>query len=132
MSMRPLALALLLPLALAACAEERLTPAPGEAPGWPSQSPPRPSYAPLPFTTNYAPSSATQTQAPVPPGENVPYAVRGGQGPAPAAGDGITWNQPGQPVATQNCHAVPTVSFEGRQASTVCQQANGQWMYVPD
>lgn len=125
---RALFLALIAPLALVACAEERLTPAPGEAPGWPSQSPPRPSYAPLPFTTNYAPATATQTQAPVPPGENVPYAVRGQQ--AAPSGSNIQWNQAGgQP---QNCHAVPTVSVDGKPASTVCQQADGSWTYIPD
>ena len=122
---RPLVLALLLPLALAACADERLTPAPGEAPDWPSPSPPRPAHAPLPFTTNYAPSGASQTQPPVPPGENVPYAVRGGQPAAPAAGNGITWNPSG-------CHKVPTVTFEGKPASTVCPRADGSWAYVAD
>jgi len=117
---RTLFLALLAPLALAACADERLTPAPGEAPGWPSQSPPRPSYAPLPFTTNYTPATATQTQPPVAPGENVPYAVRGQQ--AAPSGSNIQWNQAGG--QSQNCHAVPT--------GTACQQADGTWAYIPD
>lgn len=71
-------LLLALPLALAACGDTRLTPAPGEHPGWPQPSPPRSSSAPLPFTTNYAPLNGQylETQKPTADG-NVPYAVRG-------------------------------------------------------
>ncbi|MCR6630909.1 MAG: hypothetical protein NVV74_13155 [Magnetospirillum sp.] len=73
-----LPLLLALPLALAACADERLTPAPGEHPGWPQPSPPRPSYAPLPFTDNYAPhSGSTIASPPANPDGSIPYAVRG-------------------------------------------------------
>ncbi|HTH17511.1 MAG TPA: hypothetical protein VL974_12720 [Magnetospirillum sp.] len=68
-----------LPLALAACSgDERLTPAPGEHPGWPQPSPPRPSTAPLPFTDNYAPHSGTTVASPPADANgNVPFAVRG-------------------------------------------------------
>lgn len=112
---------LALPLALAACGGGgRLTPAPGEAPGWPSPTPPRPSYAPLPFRDTYLPATAVQEMPPVPPGQNVPYAVPPGAGPAAA------------PTANQPCHKVPPVTFEGRTTSTVCRQADGTWMYVPD
>lgn len=76
--MRKMLFILALPLALAACADERLTPAPGEHPGWPQPSPPRPSTAPLPFTDNYAPhSGSTVASPPVNADGNVPYAVRG-------------------------------------------------------
>lgn len=71
-------LALAVPLALAACGDSRLTPAPGEHPGWPQPSPPRPSTAPLPFTDNYAPHSGTIIASPpVNADGNIPYAVRG-------------------------------------------------------
>lgn len=76
--MKSLYLLLAVPLALAACADERLTPAPGEHPGWPQPSPPRPSTAPLPFTDNYAPhSGSTVASPPADANGNVPYAVRG-------------------------------------------------------
>lgn len=107
-------------LALAACTD-RLTPAPGEAPGWPSQSPPRPSYAPLPFQDTYLPATAVQVMPPVPPGQNVPYAVPPGADATAA------------PAATaQPCHKVPPVTVEGKAASTVCQQPDGSWVYVAD
>lgn len=65
-------------LALAACGDSRLTPAPGEHPDWPQPSPPRSSSAPLPFTTNYAPMSGQVQQSPPVNAEgNIPYAVRG-------------------------------------------------------
>jgi hypothetical protein len=71
-------LLLALPLALAACSDQRLAPAPGEHPDWPQPSPPRPSYAPLPFTDNYAPhSGSTVASPPVNADGNVPFAVRG-------------------------------------------------------
>lgn len=74
---RPLALAIALVAAalLAACSDAPPPPpAPGEKPGWPQPTPPRPSSAPLPFTTNYAPLSGQVEQLPpVPKGENVPY-----------------------------------------------------------
>lgn len=111
-------------LALAAC-NDRLTPAPGEAPGWPTQSPPRPSYAPLPFQDTYLPATAVQVMPPVPPGQNVPYAVPPGAGPAAPAAAAPT-------TAAQPCHKVPPVNFEGKPASTVCQQPDGSWVYIPD
>ncbi|MBC7952109.1 MAG: hypothetical protein H7Z12_09880 [Rhodospirillaceae bacterium] len=81
-------LLLALPLALAACGDSRLTPAPGEQPGWPQSSPPRPSTAPLPFTTNYAPHSGTTIASPpVNADGNIPYAVRGA--PPVAAPDAV-------------------------------------------
>lgn len=110
-----------LPLALAACADDRLTPAPGEAPGWPNVSPPRPSHAPLPFKDTYLPATAVQTLPAVPPGQNVPYAVPPGAAPAPTAA-----------AAPAPCHKVPPISFDGKPASTVCQQADGSWVYIPD
>ncbi|NFV80410.1 hypothetical protein [Magnetospirillum aberrantis] len=71
-------LLLALPLALAACADERLAPAPGEHPGWPQPSPPQPTYAPLPFTDTYAPhSGSTVASPPADANGNIPYAVRG-------------------------------------------------------
>lgn len=71
-------LLLALPLALAACGDERLAPAPGEHPGWPQPTPPRPAYAPLPWTDNYAPHSGSTVASPPADAEgNVPYAVRG-------------------------------------------------------
>ncbi len=123
---------------LAACGSDRLTPAPGQAPGWPSQSPPRPSYAPLPFTDNYLPSSAVQVMPAVAPGQNVPYAVPPGAGPvaAPAAAAAAAPAPAPAPATAatpdQVCHKVPPVNFEGRQASTVCPQPDGTWVYIPD
>jgi len=66
-------------LSLAACADERLTPAPGEHPGWPQPSPPRASDSlPIPFMTQYAsPSGTIQMSPPARPDGNVPFAVRG-------------------------------------------------------
>lgn len=111
-----------LPLLLAACGNDRVTPAPGEAPGWPGQSPPRPSYAPLPFKDTYLPATPVQVMPPVPPGQNVPYAVPPGA-TAPAATAATAEGQ---------CHQVPTVTVEGRPASTVCRQPDGSWAYLPD
>ena len=75
---KSLLIALALPLALAACADQRLAPAPGEHPGWPQPSPPRPSHAPLPFTDNYAPhSGGVVGSPPANPDGSIPYAVRG-------------------------------------------------------
>ena len=69
---------LALPLALAACGDSRLAPAPGEHPGWPQPSPPRPATAPLPFTDNYAPhSGSTVASPPADSNGNIPFAVRG-------------------------------------------------------
>lgn len=79
--MKKTLLLLALPLALAACSDSRLTPAPGEHPGWPQPSPPRPSSAPLPFTDNYAPHSGTTIASPPANADgNIPYAVRGQPG----------------------------------------------------
>ena len=76
--MKKLLLLALLPLTLAACGDSRLTPAPGEHPSWPQPGPPRPSHAPLPFTTKYAPLNGQYLETQKPNAEgNVPYAVRG-------------------------------------------------------
>lgn len=151
------ALLLMLPLVLAACAEERLTPAPGQAPGWPTQDPPRPSYAPLPFKDTYLPVNPVQTLPAVPPGQNVPYAVPHGAlpvpaaapmpAPAPVAAAPVSTASPTEAPPTTPapraavsadgvppgaCHKIPPVNFEGKQTSTVCQQPGGTWVYVPD
>lgn len=69
-------LLLALPLALVACAEPRLTPAPGEHPGWPQPSPP--GRVPTPFSDSYAPHSGTTIASPPADANgNIPYAVRG-------------------------------------------------------
>jgi len=117
-------------LALAACSEPRLIPVPGQAPDWPASSPPRPSYAPLPFTTNYAPSAPVQTLPAVPQGQNVPYAVPASAAPAAAAAAEakVTWD----PANGPDCHKVPTVTVDGKPASVVCKGADGLWSYVPD
>lgn len=123
-----------LALALAGCSDARLTPAPGQAPDWPEISPPRPAYAPLPFTTNYAPVSGQVEQLPpVAPGQNVPYAVRGQSAATPAAGmpqvgAGTAASAPVQ----SGCHGVPTVTIDGKPSSLVCPTANGGWNYIPD
>lgn len=92
--MTKLFLALALPLALAACAEDRLTPAPGEHPDWPQPGAPRPAHAPLPFTTNYAPHAGSTIASPPMDGNgNIPFAVRGHT--APAAAD---WREPQPPL----------------------------------
>lgn len=86
--LRALAFAVLAAGALAACSDAPPPPAPGEKPGWPQPSPPRPSSAPLPFTTNYAPLSGQIEQLPpVPKGENVPYYAvpTAGKTPEPTA-----------------------------------------------
>lgn len=113
-------IALILPLALAACADERLAPAPGEHPDWPQPSAPRPSYAPLPFTTNYAPYNGKVLVSPPAKADGtVPYAVRGAEAaPAPAASGDMA------------CHPVPPATFEGRVTTMVCQQPDGSWVYV--
>lgn len=116
-------------VALAACADDRLTPAPGQAPGWPGQSPPRPSHAPLPFQDTYLPATAIQVMPPVAPGHNVPYAVPPEAGPAPGAVAAPTTTTP---APAQACHTVPPVTFEGKPARTVCPQADGTWVYIPD
>lgn len=112
-------IALALPLALAACGDSRLAPAPGEHPGWPQPSPPRPSYAPLPFTTNYAPYNGKVLVSPPANADgSVPYTVRGGE-TAAASGQ-------------MSCHPVPPASFEGKTATMVCQQPDGSWVYVAE
>lgn len=121
-------------VALAACGNDRLTPAPGQAPDWPSQAPPRPSYAPLPFKDTYLPATAVQVMPPVAPGQNVPYAVPPGAGPvtAPAAAAATAATATEPAAAAPACHKVPPVNFEGKPASTVCQQPDGTWVYIPD
>lgn len=124
--MRRLALiALLLPLA--ACGEPD-RPAPGQAPGWPDTNPPRPSYAPLPFTTNYTVSGQVQDSPPARADGTVPYAVRG-QAPAPEQALGQASSQ----APARACHPVPPATqADGRVASTVCQQPDGSWAYVAE
>ncbi|MBF0325615.1 hypothetical protein [Magnetospirillum moscoviense] len=97
--MNKLAAVTLCALSLAACADQRLTPPPGVAPDWPSQSPPRPSYAPLPGTTNYQAATPVQTMPAVPPGQNVPYAVPAGAAPIAPAPTTVTWKPPAAPAA---------------------------------
>lgn len=163
--MKRLLALILVPLALAACSDSRLTPAPGEAPGWPGiGGPPRPSYAPLPFTDTYLPASPVQTMDAVPAGQTVPYAVPPGTArmvpvaaapapvpapaparPAPPAAPITAATEapppaPAPPIAPVSaealtpsiCHKIPQINFEGKQSSTVCQQANGSWVYIPD
>ncbi|HSV28163.1 MAG TPA: hypothetical protein VLL76_01355 [Candidatus Omnitrophota bacterium] len=108
---------------LAACGPNH--PAPGEAPGWNTPSPPRGSMdIPIPFRDQYLPPSAHQIEQlpPVPKGENVPYAVRGQSVAQPAAA----------PAAQPDCHPVPTVTVDGKPSSTVCRNPEGGWSYVPD
>ncbi|HLO75105.1 MAG TPA: hypothetical protein VK196_01455 [Magnetospirillum sp.] len=94
--MKKTLLLLALPLALAACADQRLAPAPGEHPDWPQPSPPRPSHAPLPFTDNYAPHSGPILASPPPNADgNVPYVVRGQTAPV--------WREP-QPTPQADSH----------------------------
>lgn len=74
--MNKLLLLAALPLALAACSDQRLAPAPGEHPGWPQPSPP--GRIANPFTDSYAPHTGTTIASPPADANgNIPFAVRG-------------------------------------------------------
>ncbi|MGE5546458.1 MAG: hypothetical protein ACM33T_06155 [Solirubrobacterales bacterium] len=115
-------------VALAACSGGYTPPAPGQAPGWPQPEVPRSHMAiPLPYTNTYLPPGQVQQMPAVAPGENPPYAVRGGVvgAPTPTGGPAAAAGQPA-------CHAVPTVTVEGKSASTVCPNPDGSWSYIAD
>lgn len=156
--MNKIVAAILCAVSLTACADQRLTPAPGEAPGWPAQSVPRPSYAPLPWTDNYAPATPVQTMPAVPPGQNVPYAVPAGAAPIAPAPTQVNWkpapppaaatpaanpDEPPAPSAAPRetvaasavsadmaCQAVAPFALEGKTVSRICKRPDGQWVAV--
>ncbi|CAA7623818.1 exported hypothetical protein [Magnetospirillum sp. LM-5] len=151
--MNKLAAVTLCALSLAACADQRLTPPPGVAPDWPSQTPPRPSYAPLPWTDNYQAVTPVQTMPAVPPGQNVPYAVPAGAAPIAPAPTTVTWKPPAAPAgnpdepppaaaapretvaaaavtADMACQSVAPFVLEGKTVKRMCKRTDGQWVAV--